>query len=77
MNPERCHCGECRQEPLYKPLVNLSFPELHAEIYRLRDVVQVAIETAYDPARQPLLVLTLIENGFIKTSRDEFPKLEG
>jgi hypothetical protein len=51
--------------------------ELVSETYRLREAVKAAIEVAYDPSKQPAMVLTLLDLGFIKI-RDgkEFPILE-
>lgn len=52
MNPERCHCPKCSSTG-------------DSEIDRLRKAVAAAIDVAYDPGKQPALVLTLIDLGFI------------
>jgi hypothetical protein len=41
------------------------------EVDKMREVIEAAIEVAYDPGRQPNLVLTLIDLGFINLRPSE------
>lgn len=48
------------------------------ELSRASLVIQTAIEVAYDPGKQPALVLALIEEGYIdieKSEASDFPRL--
>jgi hypothetical protein len=54
------------------------FPDSPARSQRsetpaMQKVLDAAIEVAYDPGKQPALVLTLIELGFIKIPQKENP----
>lgn len=72
MNPERCHCPVCSNVGWPKDICALTI----AEYYRLQKAIAAAVEVAYDPGKQPALVLTLIELGFIPRTTDNFPILD-